>query len=52
MGAIEKKTWSFLVGLILGKGQNKFRQALHQIRAAQPLHNQNQPVQIINMPKL
>jgi integrase len=30
----------------------KVRQAIHQIRAAQPLHNQNQPAQIINMPKL
>jgi len=51
MEAIEKKHGVLLVGLILGKGQNKFRQALHQIRAAQPLHNQNRPAQIVSLPK-
>jgi hypothetical protein len=29
----------------------KIRQVFHQIRAAQPLHNQNQPAQILNLPK-
>ena len=29
----------------------KIRQAIHQIRAAQPLANQKQPAQIINLPK-
>jgi hypothetical protein len=29
----------------------KIRQAIHMIRAAQPLHNQKQPTQIINLPK-
>ena len=29
----------------------KIRQAIHQIRAAQPLHNQNRPAQIYNLPK-
>ena len=29
----------------------KVRQAIHQIRAAQPLHNQNRPAEIYNMPK-
>ena len=29
----------------------KIRQAIHQIRAAQPLHNQNRPAEICNLPK-
>jgi hypothetical protein len=29
----------------------KVRQAIHRIRAAQPLHNQNEPVKIYNIPK-
>jgi hypothetical protein len=29
----------------------KIRQAIHMIRAAQPLHNRKQPTQIINLPK-
>ena len=33
------------------RGKLKIREAIHKLRAAQPLHNQNQPAQIVNIPR-